>query len=137
MRRSLPILFFVCCFGVAAYAEPLKHPQECERLLQTKFRSWKLATVAPEIIKYFERERPHESPDLIKGDWNGDKKIDYAVMLEARSNAETRKTLVLMRAGTTYKTYVLPAWDCLGVMKRGERAYDHETKENFRYKNDA
>jgi hypothetical protein len=96
-----------------------------------------MAQIQPEIGEYFQRERPHEQPNLIKGDWNGDGKTDYAAMLQSKSNQEKRITIVLMKSGKTYQTHILGASDCIMSIKRGKKDYDFERKKNFQYKNDA
>ena len=137
MKSFLATAFGLYCLGIPTHAQISMLPADCERLLATKFRSWKLASIQPEIIEYFKKERPHEQPNIIKGDWNGDGKIDYATMLQAKSDSERRITVAFLKSENSYRTYVLGAADCLMSMKRGERDYSFDSGKYFRYKNDA
>ncbi|MFN0139975.1 MAG: hypothetical protein ACKVQW_07795 [Pyrinomonadaceae bacterium] len=96
-----------------------------------------MAQIQPEITEYFRRERPYEQPNFITGDWNGDGRTDHAAMLQLKSNQQQRITVVLMRSGRNYETYLLAANDGLGSIRRGDRGYNYDTGKNFRYKNDA
>lgn len=96
-----------------------------------------MAQIQPEITEYFRRERPYEQPNFIKGDWNGDGRTDYAAMLQLKSNQQKRITVVLMRSGKNYETYLLEASDGLMSIRRGEKGHNYDVGKNFRYKNDA
>ncbi len=107
------------------------------KILETKFRSYKFVNVSKEILDYYKRDRAYEQPNLIKGDWNGDGKTDYAVLLEKVNNPEGSIIIVLMKARKNYESYILGAYDCIMSVKKGERDYDFDSGKYFRYKNDA
>lgn len=136
MRR---LLFLSClvCFGALIVEAQIKLPEDCQRILETRFRSWKTAAVAPGIIEYYERERAFEHPNLIKGDWNGDGKTDYAVRLENKTDSEKKLAVVLMKSRSDYDTYFFDGQDCLMSVRKGEKDYDFDAQKSFRYKTDA
>lgn len=135
-------LFFLLCFiglGISTcQAQSIKLPNDCQKILKSRFRSWKLAEIQVEIIDYFKRERAYEQPNLIKGDWNGDGKNDYAVLLQNKNNSQEKIIVALMKTRTSYKNYTLNANDdCIMSVKKESKGYDFEKKKSFRYKNDA
>lgn len=88
MKKLLSLLFLLCIEFTLAQAQSINLPNECQRILATDFRSWKLSDVPDEIKNYYKRERAYEQPNLIKGDWNGDGKTDYAILLEKKTVLE-------------------------------------------------
>lgn len=136
--KRLFLLFCLTSFGILfVQAQSVKLPNECKKILDKRFQSWKMAEIEPSIIEYFQRERSFEQPNLIKGDWNGDGKTDYAVLLENKNKAEDKIIVVLMRSKGNYKNYILDAADCLMSVKKGKKDFDLVAKKSFRYKNDA
>ncbi len=81
MKKLIALL--LCCFGFTSIqAQSIQLPTVCKKILDKKFRGWKHAKVPKNVSDYHqERKFPFE-PNLIKGDWNGDGKIDYAVLIE-------------------------------------------------------
>lgn len=93
-------------------------PPDCKKILDTKFPGWKLAEIQPVIVEYFKTERVYELPNFIKGDWNGDDKKDFALLIERRNDSRERIILVLMKNGKGYAMYFLAADDCIMSEKR-------------------
>lgn len=112
-------------------------PSDIDALLQSRFKSWRPANIPNYIVSYFKERRSHEHPNFVRGDWNGDKEGDFAVLLERRSDPNTRMILVLMRSRTGFGTYFLPGDDCLMSLEKGSKDYDFETEKKFTYQNDA
>lgn len=137
LKYILSAVVFVVCFSSFGYTQAQRLPSNFSEILEKKFQSWKLAEIQPEIVGYFKGQRPHEQPNFISGDWNGDQKKDYAALLESRSNSAKRIILVLLREQSSFKPYYLAANDCIMSEKRGSKAYDFETGKSFQFKNDA
>lgn len=138
MKRFFLIICFGCLTVSSIRAAPFNLPKGCKNFLNERFRSWKLADIKTGgIVEYYKRERRFERPNLIRGDFDGDGRTDYAALLENKNNAENMITVVLMRRQNGYKTYILEAADCLMSVKKGEKDYDHEAQRSFRYKRDA
>jgi len=136
--NGLFLLLFIIGFAAAGVrAEAVRLSKDGQNILDTRFRSWKIAEIDSGIVEYFRQNRSFEKPNLIKGDWNGDGRTDYAVLLQNRKIAEKRITVVLMKNKSGYKTYVLDANDCLMSVKKGKRDYDFEARKTFRYRTDA
>jgi hypothetical protein len=135
------IFLMICLVGLAVSvvrSEPFDLPKAGKNTLESRFRSWKLAEIKTDgIVEYYKRERNFERPNLIKGDFDGDGRTDFAALLEHKRNAENMITVVLMRRRNGYKTYILEGSDCLMSVKKGEKGYDHEAQRSFRYKRDA
>ncbi len=85
------------------------------------------------------------SPNFIKGDWNGDGKIDYAVLIEqgklensqSEVIGERRFTVAFVRTQKSFKYFQFDGGDYIELMKKGSKDYNYETDKNFRYKTDA
>jgi hypothetical protein len=132
------MIWFVGLAVSVVQAEPLELPKDGKNMLESRFRSWKLAEIKTDgIVEYYKRERPFELPNLIKGDWNDDGRTDFAALLENKTDAQNMITVVLMRRRNGYKTYILEGPDCLMSVKKGEKGYDHNAQRSFRYKRDA
>ena len=138
MKISIPAsaLVILCSFS-QVFAQSDFLPEYAQKIIDAKFRSWRLADIDKEIVDYYKRERAHEHPNSVKGDWNGDGKVDYAVQLQNRQNGEKKIIVVLVKSGNSFDRYILEAADCIMSEKKGNKAYDFETKKSFRYKNDA
>ncbi|MEO6051368.1 MAG: hypothetical protein ABIP78_08560 [Pyrinomonadaceae bacterium] len=129
-------LVFLCSF-TPIFAQTAVISVDAQRILDTKFRSWRLAEVKKEIVDFYKREFPYEQPNSIKGDWNGDGKIDYAVQLQNRQSSESQIIVVLMKSRSGFDTYFLEAADCIGSEKKGSKGYNFDAQQSFRYKHDA
>jgi hypothetical protein len=143
MKRLL-FLFLLLSTGLvsAAQAQSTTLPKDCRKILDAKFRSWTFAEAPAYIKSFYLRERPFEQPNLIAGDWNGDGKKDYAVLL-ARKNkaaAPSASNLIVAFLRTTrggYSYFMLEGDDCLMSLKKGSKGYDYEKQKSFRYRRDA
>jgi hypothetical protein len=56
MKKLLLLLLFLCGGFASSFAQPIKLPGECQKILETNFRSWKIATVPDEIKIYYKKE---------------------------------------------------------------------------------
>jgi hypothetical protein len=134
-------LFFLFCLAFFAVnfvrAQGVELPRDGQKILEKRFRGWKYAEIDSAIVEYFRRDRSFEQPNLITGDFDGDGKRDYAVLMQKKTDAARRVTIVLMRHKGCYKTHVLDANDCLMSVKKGKKDYDFEAQRSFRYQRDA
>jgi hypothetical protein len=133
------LLFCFFCLVISAQSQQPEIPDDCSKILKTKFSGWKLAIIPDGITNYYKTERSFEQPNFIKGDWNGDEKIDYAVLLENKKDFEKRIILALIKTEIGFKDYILEevGYDCLMSQNKKTKAYNFETKKNFTFKNDA
>jgi hypothetical protein len=129
------LLFFG--FGVISIqAQKINLPKDCLMILNKKFQGWRLVNVG---IK-----EGVQSHNLIKGDWNGDGKSDYAILINhgkvqlGSSDYEpTAWTIAFIKTKKGYSFYKLDGGDSIVLMKKGTRDYNYETGKKFIYKNDA
>jgi hypothetical protein len=134
MKKLLFLLFFVCAGFTFIEAKPIRLPNECKKILDKNFRGWKFGKIPKEVTDYHKKEKHPFEPYLIKGDWNGDGKIDYAVLIESQKK---NKTIAFIRLRTKYKHYNLEGGDYIQVFKKGEKDYSYDSDKNFIYKNDS
>ena len=134
-------LLFICLFSISAAAENL--PSECQKILDKQFSGWKMATVSSAITDYFRTEKISDAPNLIKGDWNGDGKTDYAALIEYGSEKIEDKmmpqtwTIAFLKTAKGYSFYKLEGGDYLQAVKKGTKGYDHDKQKAFVYRTDA
>lgn len=134
----LVVVAILICPATSAFAQIEKMPESVQVVIRKNFRSWQVSDVDNVIVEYFKKDRPHEHPNAIKGDWNGDGKTDYAFQLQNRNNKEAKILVALIRSGAGFKSYVLgKADDCLMSEKKGRKGFDFERQRSFRYQNDA
>lgn len=132
--RFLIFAFFVLVFPSVIQAQAIKLPTACEKILNKNFKNWKPATIKPEIIKFLkENKRPFQA-NLIKGDWNGDKKIDYAVLI---SKGDQTKTIAFVADADDYQYFELTGGDFISLNKKGSKGFDHNKQKGFTFENDA
>lgn len=112
-------------------------PNDVASEIENRFSSWKLASIDESIVSYYAERRNHEKPNFIRGDWNGDGRVDYALILERRLRPENKLLVVLMRKGAAFRHIFLPANDCIMALKKGTKDEDIEARRTFTYRNDA
>lgn len=120
----LSLLFF----AVNVRAQKLKLPAACRQILNKKFSGWKLVP-PPQFTTSSE-------PNLINGDWNGDRAKDYAILIKPRRNAASI-VVIFVRTRTGYRDFVAEGGDYLQLFKKGEKDYSYDWDKNFIYQNDA
>jgi hypothetical protein len=120
--------------GVALAARELPAqtalPRQVTQMLAQRYPGWRLATVEPRVRRTL---KPGSSPAWIAGDFDGDKKRDYAVQLVRDDSAQV--LLALLRRGTSYEPVtVASAPVSSGLYLRraaaGERVRDLEAEPN-------
>lgn len=131
----LILLILFVCF-VPTQAQKVNLPKDCLKILNKKFRGWKLVKV-----KEVEGVLGH---NLIKGDWNGDRKTDYAILIEYGKNRLGNGalepavwTIAFIKQKSVYSVHKIDGGDSIFLKKKGNRDYSYDTQKNFIYKNDA
>ncbi len=153
LRVSL-ILPFLLLAPSIAHAQQASNtaPSSLKSFLDHRFPRWRFAKI-PEAIHRYLIEHPEPArPDLIKGDFDGDGKTDYAVyIVYGRASRRRSSVVALLRRGRTYKPYVLesslytPEAEpseangafYIGLVKKGARDYDFPGQRYFTYRHDA
>ncbi len=104
-----------------------------------------MAKIQKEVIEYHRKNNFPYSPNFIKGDWNGDGKIDYAVLIEQGKLKNSQDEVIeersfiiaFVRTQKRFKHCTLEGGDYIQVFKKGVKDYDYESDKDFIYKNDS
>lgn len=129
MKRIIGLSLLILLFSfVPTQAQQVNLPNDCLKILNKKFRGWKLVKM--------QMEEGVLGHNLIKGDWNGDKKTDYAILIE-RSNPNDVWVIAFIKKQSGYSFHKIDGGDSIFLMKKGAKDYNYETQKNFTYKNDA
>ena len=95
------------------------------------------------VTEYYKKEKITDAPNLVKGDWNGDGKEDYAALIEYGSEKVDDKmmpmvwTIAFIKSPKGYSHYKLEGGDYIQVVKKGKKDFNAETNKNFVHKTDA
>ena len=134
MKKTISILAILFVSFFTIQAQQISLPKECVSILNKQFKGWKIAKISADIVDWHKKSKQPFEPNLIKGDWNGDKQMDYAVLIQ---KGKVRQTIAFIKKSGQFVPYKLDGEDYIGLMKRGEKDYDYETEKDFVYKNDA
>jgi hypothetical protein len=131
----------ICLFSINAMAYEL--PVACKKILDSKFSGWKMAEPIDAVAEYFKNEKITNAPNLTKGDWNGDGKLDYAVLIAHGSEKADDKmmptmwTIAFIKTTNGYNHYKLEGGDYIQTVKKGKKDFNAETQKAFTHKTDA
>jgi hypothetical protein len=122
-------------------------PASIKTILDGRFPGWSYLPVDDEIRKFLkEYVSEYARPDLINGDFDGNGRTDFAVLIEEnarspkRADSEMRKArlVVFLTKAAGFEIKVLdPEGAYLALIKQGDWDYSYETNQYFTYKNDA
>ena len=128
----------------------LEVPSEIRSMLDKKFPGWKFPEV-DEYVRSFLRERVSATarPEIITGDFDGNKQADHAVLIKhgkvlgesGKVIGENVYAVAFLKQRNGYKLIVLNgdggATEYLTLGKKGTEIYDHEAGKKFTYSNDS
>ncbi|HEX8150037.1 MAG TPA: hypothetical protein VF591_22835 [Pyrinomonadaceae bacterium] len=125
-------------------------PEAINSTLNRKFPGWRFSEVSVEVRQFFGERFPDARPDLIEGDFDGNGRTDYAVLIEHTNFNKSGKTfthvvelLAFLKRGTKYKLYTLkesaPATPelYLTLAGKGSEGRSFHTQSRFRYPYDS
>lgn len=134
---SLIIAFLLSASPVSwAQSHPERLPASVRMMLDRRFSGWKFSDVSPEVRQFFKENRRRASPVVISGDFDGNSRRDYAVLVQRR----TRYYLIIvLRRTADYKMYVVkdPNGEYLSLARKGTRDYNYNEQKEITYANDA
>ncbi|HEX8720304.1 MAG TPA: hypothetical protein VF736_06665 [Pyrinomonadaceae bacterium] len=153
MRILLTILL---CLSPHAHAlagggtETGQLPRAVRAALDARFPGWRFAEVSGEVRQFFAERFPGARPDLVAGDFDGDGRTDYALLVE-HGNFDRRgqgfdrvvERLAFLRRGPGYRLFALerssPADPdlYLTLARKGEASREFHTGKRFRYPHDS
>lgn len=149
MRAIIVLTLCVLSFGSTSWAQDDREqlPASAIHMLNRRFPGWKLADVSAEVRQFFKDELKGASPVVIYGDFDGNGRRDYAVLIhrgyllnnQGQAYAPQHFLVVFLRRNTRYKMYVIkdPAGDYLSLAKKGTRDYNYTAQKEIIYENDA
>ena len=147
MKRFSITIFLLLIVSAVAFAQNQTLPKSCRNILDKNFRGWKFANISPEIQKFLRANSPrgNSKGNFITGDWNGDGKTDYAVLINHGSeilNDGTRLprslSVAFVSGGKDFRHFVIDTFgDYAAFQKNGTKAYDFETQSTVKFSNDA
>lgn len=150
LQSCLLLLPFV---GVAAGSKAsaaesaVRLPDAVKSVLDTRFPGWAFAEVGEDIRRFIkERVSADARPDLISGDFDGNGRPDYALLLSRGSLFNDRgeaigprtHLVVLLSRGGVYELHDLgEPGEYLTLGKKGADGFDFHAGRKFKYRNDA
>ena len=114
--------------------------------LDRRFSDWKFPHVDNEIRDFLRKNvAPDARPEFIEGDFDGDGRLDCAVLIEHGTVLnESGETIshnmyiaAFLKRNAGYKLYVIGGHEYLMLVKKGRKDYDFEMGKTFTYANDA
>lgn len=150
MKRHIFLLCFLAAHTLS-YSQSLGLPDAARRAIDARFPGWKFAKVDEEIWKFLRHNVSAKArPDLIKGDFDGDGRVDYAAyILHGPSRNQQLIVAALLREQKRFQLYILRRSPVnmavesesfivyLRLAKKGTEDYDYETNRKFTYPNDS
>ncbi len=118
-------------------------PKSIESALDKRFPGWKLAEVSEEIRQFLMQHSAEACPNLIRGDFDGNGQLDYAILIIHGPTPNLQQSIVgFLRKGNRFKLYVLetnPASPAryLLLAKNNTTGHDFHDVGNFKYANDS
>ncbi len=145
---SLLLCFLMLSVSTVNGETPNQLPTAVSSILDKRFPGWRFSEVSGDVQQFFAARLA--APNLIKGDFDGNGQIDYAVLIE-HSNFDKSgvgfshvvETLAFLKTGAAYKLYTLggnaPAnlELYLTLARKGEEGRNFHTEKKFRYPNDS
>jgi len=152
MKSLLPLL--VCLVLLPVSAAGVKNsamlPRQISLRLNRQFPGWRFSRVSDDVTRFFSERWPDARPNLITGDFDGNRQLDYAILLEHSNFNEPGKAfshvveqLVFLKKGATYQLHILdqraPANLELYITlaRKGEAGREFNTQRIFRYPHDS
>ena len=114
-----------------------KLPKAARDKLDRRLPGWKFIEPRSDVQQFFIGYMPAgASPVMIRGDFDGNHKTDYAALVETKSG---RYVAVFLRQHTGYKLHVIeePMCDYLSLAKKGTQDYNFDEQRKIIYPNDA
>ena len=116
-------------------------------MLNRRLSGWKFATVSAEVQQFFKQELKGASPVTISGDFDGNRRPDYAALInrghvfnsQGQAIGPRYYLVIFLRRGANYKMYVIkdPDGEYISLARKGTRDYNYNTQKEITYANDA
>jgi hypothetical protein len=136
--------------AAARRVQSARLPEAISSTLDRKFPGWRFSEVSGGVRQFFGERFPRARPNLIEGDFDGDGRTDYAVLIEhtnfnrgGKAFTHVVERLAFLRRGAGYRLYALersaPANPelYLTLARKGGQGRDFRTGRKFRYPHDS
>jgi hypothetical protein len=125
-----------------------KLPTPIKVMLDRKFPGWQFPEVSDEdCLSVKELSGPEAYPELIQGDFDGDGRNDYAVLIEESSEANDKGLAVypviyivaFLNRHKRFKMAIVTheGGGCLQLLHQGASDFNYEAQREFTYSNDT
>lgn len=146
MRLAI-MLLLICGSSSLAQSKAQTIPASTTAMLNQRFPGWKFAEVSREVQQFFKDEMKGASPVVITGDFDGDRRLDYAALItrgfvfnsQGQSLGPRHYLVVFLRRTRSYKMHVIrdPNGEYIFLAKKGTRDYNYNRQKEITYANDA
>ena len=114
-------------------------PADVRATLDGQYRGWRFAKLAPDLRRLL---AVNDSPEWVKGDYDGDGKIDYAVNIVNEGSDNPQKIVVLLSRSSGFEQHVLESgpistFTFLHPVRKGESRTDVTTDKTYTMPTDA
>jgi hypothetical protein len=148
MSRLLVLVLCVLFAGHSFAHEPYREelPVSIRQLLNRKFPGWKFVDVSDEVLQFLKQEMNGASPVIVKGDFDGNHRVDYAVLIrhgdlwyQGQVIGPRHLLVVFLRRAAGYKMHVIkePNGQYIALAKKGTHDYNYNTDKEITYLNDS
>lgn len=137
----------LCASSIFAQAHDRENlPASVRKMLNQRFPGWKFVGVSEEVQHFLKQEMNGASPVVVKGDFDGNHRVDYAVLIQhgqivyQPGMVGPRDLLVVfLRRGTGYKLHVIkdPDGQYIALAKKGTGDYNYTSEKHITYANDS
>jgi hypothetical protein len=119
-------------------------PRQIKVLLDRKFPGWQFPVVSEDDCQSVKSRGGKDAfAQLIQGDFDGDGRLDYAVLIELESGTDDRGLVsrpavyivAFLARRNEYRMRMVTheGGDCLQLFRKGEGDYDYEAQREFTY----
>jgi hypothetical protein len=148
MRGMFGLLIIGCLAdsSVSAQERLVQPPTSIKTSLTKRYPGWHFPVFTDEVTQFFERDRRAATPYLIKGDFDGDGKSDFAVLIvQGRlpdaygvRSIKGERLIVFLKKAHGYRLIVLEHWGSdpevyITLARKGQKGYNLKTGRTFRY----
>ncbi len=140
----LCVLFATSSFGQQRNRDEL--PKSVRKMLNQRYPGWKFVDVSDEVQQFLKQEMNGASPVVVKGDFDGNHRLDYAVLIRHGDLVYQGKVIgprhllfVFLRRAAGYKVHVIrePNGHYISLAKKGSRDYNYSAQKEITYVNDS
>lgn len=133
---------------VAAQSNSTQLPASARVLLNRRFPGWTFGDITAEVLQFFNQSLQDASPVLISGDFDGDRRRDYAALIKQGKEfnylgepiRDRHLLVIFLRRTRGHRTYVIKdptAGTYITLAKKGAGDYNYGTDKHVTYENDA